>query len=427
MFAVLIMTIALAQEPARSAERFELADAYRTAEERSPQLVAARALATAARSRVASTRRPPDPQLQIGIMNYSVPDLRPMDPIGMTQIQVMQMLPVAGQLRLASRVSGFAADAQAERSRESQWEVRSRVAMAFYDLYATERLLAIDRTTLRLLQDVLATAEAMYRVGEGRQADVLRAQVEIARMVEDTIRMTTMRDAMAARLASVLDLPPGARVQSPVLPAFPDSVPALEMVQLSAAESRPMLRAGARDLDAATAQVALARREIWPDLTLGVQYGQRAGMEGTDRMMSFMIGGSLPLFAGSRQLRMRDEMSAMQQMARADLDAMRATTRATVAEAHSGLLRARRLGALYRSTLLPQWEAALASAAAAYRVGNVDFMTLLDSRMSVNSALKAVAQLEAEEGKAWADLEMLTGQQMFVARSAPETVARRSK
>ena len=68
--------------------------------------------------------------------------------------------------------------------------------MAFYDLYATDRGLEVNRETLRLLRDIRSIAEAMYRVGEGRQADVLRAQVEIGRMAEDTIRMLTMRVGM---------------------------------------------------------------------------------------------------------------------------------------------------------------------------------------------------------------------------------------
>ena len=72
----------------------------------------------------------------------------------------------------------------------------------------------VARQTLRLLQDIRSNAEAMYRVGDGRQTDVLRAQVEIARMVEDTVRMTTMRTGMAARLNALLDRPADAPVGS---------------------------------------------------------------------------------------------------------------------------------------------------------------------------------------------------------------------
>ncbi len=423
MIAVLWVALLFAQDSVRATQPLELADAYRTARERSPRITAARALADAARARTASARRPPDPQVQFGFMNYSLPALRPMDVLGMTQLQVMQMLPLPGKLGLAGRVADASADAQAERARDVDWEVRSKAAMAFYDLYVTDRSLSIDRETLRLLQDILRTTESMYRVGEGRQADVLRAQVEIARMVQDTIRMTTMRSAMSARLNAIIDLPPQTLNGTPLLPAFPDSVPGLDAALGAAVADRPMVRAGERDLEAATAQVKLARREIWPDLTIGLQYGQRSGMGGTERMGSLMIGGTLPVFARSRQLRMRDEAAAMQQMSRADLMAMRAETQAAVAEAYSNLTRARNLAILYRTTLLPQAEAAITSAFAAYRVGTVDFMTLLDNRMSLNRYRKELVELEADEGKAWADLEMLIGRELFNPLSVAGRIA----
>jgi cobalt-zinc-cadmium efflux system outer membrane protein len=392
-----------------------LGDVYREARAASPRAIAARELANAARARVPSAKLPPDPELQLGWMNYALPQLAPMEPIGMTQLQLMQMLPLAGKLRLSGRVASSQANAAADRARDVEWEVRAQAAMAFYELYATDRALAVARETLRLLQDVLRIAEAMYRVGEGRQADVLRAQVEIARMVEDTIRMTTMRAGMSARLNALIDKPADSPVFAPVLPAFPDSTPALAALTTESQSSRPMVQAAQRDVEAATAQASLARREIWPDLTVGIQYGQRGSTMGTERMGSLMLGASLPVFANQRQLRMRQEAAAMRRMADAELAAMRAATRGSVAEAYAGLVRARNLAALYRTTVIPQAEATVASALAAYRVGSVDFMTLLDDRMTVNKYRQELYALESEQGKAWAELEMLLGRQLLDA------------
>jgi len=349
-------------------------------------------------------------------MNYSLPGLRPMDVLGMTQLQLMQMIPVAGKLGISGRIASSQASAQLERARDVEWELRSEVAMAFYDLYQTDQRLAVARETLRLLQDIRRTAEAMYRVGEGRQTDVLRAQVEIARMVEDTVRMTTMSTGMAARLNALLDRPAQAALPSPALPAFPD-LPSMEALASLAETGRPMLRAGERDVEAAEEQAKLAGREIWPDLTVGLQYAQRGAEMGTERMGSVMIGASVPIFAGRRQLRMRDETAAMRQMAAADLAAMRADTRARVAQAYANLTRARNLAALYRTTLIPQAEATGTSSLAAYRVGGVDFMTLLDNRMTVNEYRQELFVLDAEQGKAWADLEMLVGRELFDANN----------
>lgn len=412
MLVALFLAIAIAQDTSHT-PRLELGEVYRIARVASPRAEAARAIASAARARIAPARLPPDPEIQLGFMNYTIPGLAPMDAIGMTQLQVMQMLPTAGKLGLSGRIAREQAAAAAERARDVEWDVRNQVAMAFYDLYATDRALDVARQTLRLLQDILRTAEAMYRVGEGRQPDVLRAQVAIARMVEDTIRMTTMRTGMAARLNALLNRPSDNVLGSPALSRFPDSLPSLDGVLTQSQGGRPMVQAAQREVEAATTQATLARREIWPDVTVGVQYGQRGSPMGTERMGSLMIGASVPVFANSRQLKMREETAAMRQMAEAELTEMRARTRGEVVQAYANLVKARNLTALYRTTVIPQAEATVTSALAAYRVGTVDFMTLLDSRMTVNEYRQQLFALEADQGKAWAELEMLIGAELF--------------
>ena len=407
------------------ASRLRLSEVYRDAQTANPRFAAARARARAADARVSAAGLPPDPELQLGFMNYSLPDLEPMDPLGMTQLQLMQMVPIGGKLHLSKSIARAQASASGLRASDAGWEVRGEVAMAFYDLYRTERGLHVARGTIRLLQDVRSIAESMYRVGEGRQADVLRAQVALARMIEDTVRMTTMRAGMAARLNAVLDRPFDAVVGPPLLPVFPDTIPSLDTLVMLAQAERPMVKAGEVELDAANAQLKLARREIWPDLTVGIQYGQRRGEMGVERMGSLMVGASIPVFARSRQLRMREEAAAMREMATADLAAMRADTRARVTEAYANLVRARNLAALYRTTILPQAEATVGSALAAYRAGSVDFMTLLDSRMTVNAYLQELLALDAEQGKVWAELEMLTGRELFDANATAADAAGR--
>lgn len=416
---------ALAQlPPPVSSGELRLGEVYRALDMGSPRLEAARQSAAAAEARIGPARTLPDPQLQIGLMNRKLPGLGLQDPLGMNQIQLMQMIPTAGKLGLAGRVASAQAAATGERAEDVRWELRSRAAMAFYDLYQTDHSLQVAGETQRLLLDLAKTAEAMYAVGEGRQPDVLRAQVELARMSEEITRMRTMRVSMAARLNALLGQGPEVDVASPVLPAFPVDLLPLDSLERLALANRPMIRAGEQDLRAAESARRLARREIWPDLQVGLVYGQRPMDTGTERTMSFMLGFSLPVFAGGRQLAMRRETEAMRRMAAADLEGMRTETRGRVAELYADVVRARNLGALYRTTVLPQSDATTVSATAAYRVGGVDFMTLLDARMTVNKYRQDLYQLEAEEGKSLAELEMLIGQELLDPNAAWQQATR---
>jgi outer membrane protein TolC len=384
-----------------------------------PRVAAALAAARAAEARIAPARRPPDPELQFGLMNRRLPGLGLDDVLGMNQIQLMQMIPIAGKLGLAAQVERARSAAAGARADDVRWEERSRAAMAFYELYETDQSIAVAGETQRLLRDLVKTTATMYAVGEARQPDVLRAQVELARMTEEIVRMEAMRAGAAARLNAVLDRPADAAVASPVLPPFPSELPSRDSLERLALAHRPMLRAGGEDVNAADAAQRLAGREIWPDLTLGVQYGWRPMEEGTDHMLSLMLGFRLPIWAGSRQLAMRRETRAMRDMASAELAAMTATTRGRVGELEAEVHRDRTLLQLYRTTVLPQAGVMVGSALSAYRVGGVDFMTLLDARMSENRYRQELARLEGELGRAIAELEMLVGTDLHTSPPPP--------
>ncbi len=404
----------VAGQTAAASAPLRLGDVYRDVQSSSPRIAAAAALARAAGERIAPARRPPDPRIQFALMNRTLPGFALSQPLGMNQVQVTQMVPIAGKLGLAGRVMAERAGAERERATDVVWDVRARAAMAYYELYQMDRSVEVAGETLRLLRYLAKTAETMYAVGTGRQTDLLRAQVEVARMTEDILRMETERTSAAARLNALRARAPDAPLGSPLLPAFPDSLPPLDSLIAQAAWQRPMVRAGEADLRAADAGARLARREIWPDLELGAQYGQRPMPDGgTDRMLSLMVGMTVPIFAGSRQLAMRREADAMQLMAQSDLDRMRAETRGRTAELYAAVERARRLGALYRGTILPQAETTVAAAQSAYQAGAVDFMTLLDDRMTVNRYRTDLVTLDAERGQALAELEMLIGHELF--------------
>lgn len=397
---------------AQSQTSLSLSEVFRLANS-APPVTAAMALARAADERIPSAKLPPDPNLQLGFMNRELPSLAPMNPLGMTQIQLMQMLPLGGKLHLAGRIATSNADATRARAAEVRWDVRARAAMQFYDLYAAESQLNIARETKRLVQDIAKVSQSMYSVGEAKQADVLRAQVEVAKMTEDITRMQSMRESMAAKLAATLNLPLNGLAPSARAPILPDTLPSLALLVAEAEQRRPMIVGGEKDLAAAAAQERLTRKEIWPDLQLGVQYGWRSGEMGRENMGSLMLGVSVPVYARSRQLRMRNEAAAMREMSVADLAAMRAETRGRMAALYSDYSRARNLRALYRTTILPQAEATVTASFAAYRVGDVNLMTLLDNQMTVNRYRQELITLDAEQGKAVAEMEMLLGRSLF--------------
>jgi len=386
------------------------------ARDRNPRLQALQAAAEAAAYRAPEASTLPDPMLQLGVMNFGLPDLNTDMAMSMApSVQVMQMLPFPGKLSLKGDIAGYGTEMAEAGADEAWWDVRGRASSMFYDLYSLDRRLEVMRSTLALLKDFQQVAKAMYVAGTGRQADVLRSDVEVARMDGEIRKMEAMRETVAARLNALLDRPADTDVPSPVLGSLPLAVPSRDTLRAWADDSRPVLARGRAGVAQAEKRSELAHRQIWPDFTVGFTYGQRDRGMGVERMGSAMVGFSIPVHAGKRQLAARDEAAAMERLAEADLGSLKAEVDARIGELLAELDQTRTLTALYRDEVIPEAHATVESAFSSYRVGNVDFMTLVDAQMTANRYEGELYQLLGEYGKAVAALESAVG------RSLPRT------
>jgi outer membrane protein TolC len=372
-----------------------------------PMLGAARLAAVAAQERVGPAGALPDPQLQFGLMNRMASDFgSTTDPMTMNQVQLMQMLPWPGKLggaRAAAQHSAAAASADAE---EQLRMLRAQVRMAYYDLAYADRALAVMRETQSLLRQFQEVSTTMYAVGTAVQQDVLSAQVEVARMTEEIARMEQERLAAAARLNTLLGRPTVTPFSVLELAEPTRELPPADTLVAWALAGRPALRAGAERVAAAEASLGAARRELYPDFQIGVQYQQRPQFPD---MMSVMVGVNLPIFAGSKQLAMRRQMAAMWDMSQAELRSLQNETSARIIETRARAVRDRNLATLYRTSIIPQARAAVHASVASYRVGRLAFMQLIDNQMTVNRYETESYRLTADYQQAVGELEALVG------------------
>jgi len=278
--------------------------------------------------------------------------------------------------------------------------------MVYYDLAYADRAVAVMRETRGLLRQYLDVSTTMYAVGSAVQQDVLRAQAEVARMTEQITRMEQERLAGVARLNAILGREAATPIGAVELPEPAGSLAAVDTLIARALDGRPALRAGAARVSAAEASLGAARRELYPDFQVGIQYQDRPLYPD---MISIMIGVNLPIFAGSKQLDARHEMAAMRDMSQAELLNLRNETTARVIAARARAVQDLNLTRLYRTSILPQTRAAVQAALTSYRVGRVSFMQLVDNQMTVNRYETETYRLMADYQQALGELEALAG------------------
>ncbi|MDT8341131.1 MAG: TolC family protein [Longimicrobiales bacterium] len=392
---------------------------------RNPELLALRALADAAAARVPEAGTLPDPTLTLGAMNLGLFDLDRGMPNSMApSVQLSQTLPFFGKLRLREEM----ADATGEEARvtvaESEWRLRGRVAEEFHALYALDQRLAVQQRTLELLQDFQSVARALYASGTGNQGDVIRADVEVARLDAEMQRLQALRAVRAASLNALLDRPGGAQVGTLLLDPVPEAVPAPETLLAWAMETRPALIRESVRVERARTGVELAERDFWPDFTVSAQFGRRGG-ENARSMGSLLVGASLPIHAGSRQRPRVEAARAMERAAEAGASGVRAAVDAELRTVLADLRRAGSLMTLHRDEIIPAAQANVNSSLASYRVGAVDFATLVDAQLAVDRFEQDYHQLVADYCTALSQLEAVVGRplpgtEILPAAFAPE-------
>jgi outer membrane protein TolC len=387
-------------------DTLRLADAVALARGDNPALQSARLAADAAAERVGPAGAWSDPMVSFGLMN------RPLDGFGtgeamtMNSIQLTQRIPWPGKLGYARERAERLADAKALDADETERQLVARVTSAYYQLAFMDRGLTVMRETRDLLRDFLDVSSTRYAVGEGLQQDVLQAQVAVARMTEDITVMEQNRIAMAARLNALLGRDATVPVDALVLPEPAGVLPPVDSLMVRAAVERPALGAARERAMAAAAGYRSARRQLYPDFTVTLGYGQRP--QYTD-MATIMVGVSVPIFAGGSQLPLRRELAAEQAAREAQERDLYNETFARLTELRADAERAARLAALYRDAILPQARAAVESAFSAYRVGKVDYMTLVDNELTVNRYEIESLRLAADYQRNLAELEAMVG------------------
>lgn len=399
-------------------DTLDLAAAIAAARTHNPRIAGAAAEVAAAGARIGPAGAWADPTLTLGAMNYMLPGLSPRrDPMSMNQLTVMQMLPVNGAL--GSRRDAARADsARLAYERDALGiEIEHEVRTRYLELYHTDRALETLARTLGALRDLAAIASAMYAVGTVTQADVVRAQMAITRMHQQIADTELQRYAAAAALNALMGRPG----ESPVVLRASGATeahggelhaldlpgpPSLDALVALADAGNPELAGLRAALTGARAAETAARRMRFPDVGVGLSYGQRFGM---NDMLSAMVTVSVPVFARSRQQPWREEALAMRTVSEERLRAARLAIRSGLATARAEAETARGQVALYRGTLVPQAEASYEASLAAYRVGRVDFLTVLDARMALLMYEHDIHRFEAMYGGAVADLDRLVG------------------
>jgi outer membrane protein TolC len=385
-----------------------------------PLIARDEAIRDASRERVVPAGALDDPRFGYEASNLPVGDFDfRSTPLSGHQLALRQKIPFPGVLggredaaRAGHEASRFDLD-------DRRLFVASAVENAWSELGFAQRARTITRRNIGLLRQLAAIAETQYRVGRGLQQDVLRAQVELTSLLEEELSRTAAIVSAEARLAELLDLPSDRAL--PVTDSLDDAseVPEVASLLEGLEEQSPQLRAMGARVAEADERMQVAKLEGYPDFDLGLGYRVRRNVVGDpvdgDDFLSAGVTIRLPIHRAKWSARVA-EAHAQKRRAEAEAEAeyrgALASLRARVRSVHAELVRADAEQRLVRTGLLPQTEQSLESSRSGYRVGRIDFLSLLDSQVSLLRAELREVRALADRRTAFAALEAAAGEKL---------------
>lgn len=378
--------------------------------ENNPQLRAARHQTAGAKTRIDQVTSWDAPQFgveffQTPVQSFPNPFKNQME----MDYFIQQMFPFPGKLSDMGEAAENNANMMGEGYKALERKVLRELKTSYYELYLVQRKIEINKENQDLMRRFVGIASKQYEVGMGKQPDILRAQTELSILINNGINLQKERTVMESMINTILSRPVNAPLGE--ILEIEGDIPRWTFEQISrlALEVRPELKAMNFNIKMNKSELALSKKEYFPDLMIRLMYKDMA-MTKND-FWSAMIGISIPLtpWSSGKYTSKTDENALNVRKAEEDFAAMQNMTLFEVQDALVKVQTNQNLVLLYKNTVIPQAEQTLQSTLAAYQTGKTEFLMLIDAYrmllmvkldyyMSVMNYMASQAQLEQAVG-----------------------------
>src|SRR5947209_20522971 len=350
------------------------------------------------------------PETQLSVQQFSVGSPRPFAGYSNSDFAYIgfgasQDIPYPGKRQLRAHVAEHEADSMEAQTDSTRSAVVGNLKMVYFRLAYIQQTLGVLQRSDALLNQVQEASEARYRVGQGNQQDVLKAQLQHTKILQDVAHHHQEEGLLEAQIKQLLGRPqesPDILADRLSIRALPYSV--IELLQ-RARELNPDVRSKQVSIRQQEAQVGLAHKNFRPDFNVQYSY-QHTASEFRDYYMA-TFGIRLP--NRGRQKAELAEAQQNQERAKKELDSESDRVLSEVQQQYVRVKTSEERLKIYSDGLVPQSEATFRSALSAYQSNKQDFESLLSGFLDVlNLDLEYQSEL-ADHESALAELERLTG------------------
>lgn len=350
------------------------------------------------------------PETEVSIQQFAVGSPRPFAGFSNSDFAYIgfgasQDVPWPGKRALRGKVAELEASSLHEDSEGVRRRVIESLKLTYFQLAYIQQTLGVLEQSDQTLNQIQQVVESRYRVGQGNQQDVLRAQLQHTKILQEIAHHHQEEGQLEAQLKQVLNRPQTSPdiIAEPLTSTFLLHTDA-QLFQF-AEEKDPDIRAKQQMLRRNEAQVEVAHKDFRPDFTVSYMWQHNADQFRDYYMATF--GVRLP-----NRGRHKAELAEAEENRLGAQQNLQAQTQQALSEIKQQYVLVRaseeRLN-IYKGGLVPQADATFRAGLAAYQANRQDFETLLSNFLDVLNLDLDYRQELVEHESALARLERLTG------------------
>lgn len=327
---------------------------------------------------------------------------------------LMQMFPWFGKIEARTDAAALAAKAARKRYEAAKLDLFFKVKDVFYEYAYLGRSVEIARHNLELSRHFEEVARTKYTAAAGSHPDIIRAQIELATLTDKLQSLEQMQAPIVARLNSVLNRKPDMTLPWPKRQEFKPLQINQQEVITNLISNNPEIKALSFDRAAAKARLELAKKNFYPDISVGVDWIQTddAIVSGTrdsgkDPIIA-MFSINLPIWTDNYKAAQRQAKAKLRKVSsqkKQKENEMTALASIVLYEFQDS----DRKVALYKDILIPKAKEMLKASEVAYRAGTIDFLSLINAQQTLLSFELLYERSATNNLQKLAELEKLMG------------------
>ncbi len=386
-----------------------LADLVTFADQKNPQIVAARQVVAAAEAAIALARAGRGPTVTAsGTTGTAGGSSQTTTPGYSLSVSIGASYVVYDSGQIAYAVKQAEANLQSARFalEAARQDVSLSVATGYVNVLSAQRSVTVREQVVMQNQELLRLAEGQFRAGTVARADVVRAQANLAAAEGELIAARNAVDQAKASLNSAL----GQAAAMPLAVAPPPAVPSLTLTLaglVAFVENRPEVRKALADIAAAEAALQLAQAGGGVRVTLD---GRVTRSEAPNETTTYSVSAnaSLPVSDAGRVSASVAQANANLQASKARIETVRLNVQQQSVQAFLNIQNAQARITSARAGLAFAQES-LRLAQGRYAAGAGTLIEVTDAQTTVVQAQVTLASAESDQLAAMINLRYALG------------------